>query len=87
VVFPGGFGTFDELFEVLTLRQTGKEPVVPIVLVDESYWRKVIDFETLVAEGMVAQSELDLFDFAKDAEGAWAALLARGFDRHGAPTP
>jgi uncharacterized protein (TIGR00730 family) len=87
VVFPGGFGTFDELFELLTLRQTGKEPVVPIVLVDEGYWRKVVGFETLVAEGMVAQSDLDLFSFAEDAEGTWAALVTRGFGQHGGPVP
>jgi uncharacterized protein (TIGR00730 family) len=87
VVFPGGFGTFDEMFEVLTLRQTGKEPVVPIVLVDEAYWRKVVSFDTLVEEGMVAQADLDLFDFAKDAESAWAALVRRGFGQHGGPLP
>ena len=53
VVFPGGFGTFDELFELLTLRQTGKEPELPIVLVDEAYWRKVVSFDALVDNGMV----------------------------------
>jgi len=87
VAFPGGFGTFDELFEVLTLRQTGKEPVVPIVLVDGGYWHKVVGFDTLLAEGMVAQSDLDLFDFAEDAEAAWAALEKRGFGRHGMGKP
>jgi uncharacterized protein (TIGR00730 family) len=83
VVFPGGFGTFDELFELLTLRQTDKEPTIPIVLVDEAYWRKVVSFETLVEEGMVARSELDLFGFAEDAEGAWAELTRRGLGHHG----
>ena len=78
VVFPGGFGTFDETFEVLTLRQTGKERPVPVVLIDEAYWRKVVDFETLVEEGMVARRDLDLFTFAEDAEGAWDALIERG---------
>ena len=53
VVFPGGFGTFDELFELLTLRQTGKEPELPIVLVDEAYWRQVVSFDALVDNGMV----------------------------------
>ena len=85
VAFPGGFGTFDELFEVLNLRQTGKEPAVPIVLVDEDYWRKVVGFEALVEAGTVARSDLALFDFAADAEGAWAALVQRGFGRHGGP--
>ena len=78
VVFPGGFGTFDETFEVLTVRQTGKERPVPVVLIDEAYWRKVVDFETLVEEGMVARRDLDLFTFAEDAEGAWDALIERG---------
>jgi uncharacterized protein (TIGR00730 family) len=82
VVFPGGFGTFDEMFEILTLRQTGKEPDVPVVLVDEAYWRKVIAFEALVEEGMVELSDLDLFSFAEDAEGAWAALVEHGHGPH-----
>jgi uncharacterized protein (TIGR00730 family) len=82
VVFPGGFGTFDEAFEVLTLLQTGKEPDVPVVFVDEAYWRKVVNFEALVEEGMVAQSDLALFTFAEDAEGAWAALERHGLRSH-----
>ena len=48
LVFPGGFGTFDELFEILTLRQTGKAPPIPIVLFDEAYWKAVIGFDTLI---------------------------------------
>jgi uncharacterized protein (TIGR00730 family) len=78
VVFPGGFGTFDELFEILTLRQTGKAPPIPIVLFDESYWRSVINFDVLVRHGMVRAEDLDLFRFAEDAEGVWTALLAGG---------
>jgi len=78
VVFPGGFGTFDELFEILTLRQTDKAPPIPVVLVDESYWRAAINFDVLVAEGMIKSSDLDLFAFASDAEGIWQALLAGG---------
>ena len=61
VVFPGGFGTLDELFELLTLRQTGKAPPIPIVLVDEAYWRGIVDFERMRQEGMVAQRDLDIF--------------------------
>ena len=78
VVFPGGFGTFDELFEILTLRQTGKMPVVPILCLDPSYWKKVVDFEAMAEEGMIAPADLELFGFAEDAEEAWQALLARG---------
>lgn len=78
VVFPGGFGTFDEMFEILTLRQTGKAPPVPVVLVDKAYWTSVIGFEALVEHGMIAASDLDLIGFAEDAEGVWTELLARG---------
>ena len=78
VVFPGGFGTFDEMFEILTLRQTGKSPPVPVVLVDKAYWTSVIGFEALVEHGMIAPSDLNLIGFAEDAEGVWAELLSRG---------
>ncbi len=78
VVFPGGFGTFDELFEILTLRQTDKSPPIPIVLFDEAYWRSVVNFDVLVRHGMIRASDLDLFRFAEDAEGVWSALLAGG---------
>ena len=78
VVFPGGFGTFDEMFEMLTLRQTRKAPPVPVVLVDKAYWTSVIGFDALVEHGMIAASDLDLIGFAEDAEGVWAELLSRG---------
>lgn len=78
VVFPGGFGTFDELFEILTLRQTDKAPPIPIVLFDEAYWRSVINFEALVEHGMIGADDLKLFSFADDAEGVWARLLEGG---------
>lgn len=78
VVFPGGFGTFDEMFEMLTLRQTKKAPPVPVVLVDKAYWTSVIGFDALVEHGMIAASDLDLIGFAEDAEGVWAELLASG---------
>jgi uncharacterized protein (TIGR00730 family) len=82
VVFPGGFGTMDELFELLTLRQTDKAPRIPIVLVDRDYWQSVINFERLVDFGMVDRGDLDLFGFAEDAEGIWSELLARGLKPH-----
>jgi uncharacterized protein (TIGR00730 family) len=78
VVFPGGFGTLDELFEILTLRQTGRAPRIPVVLFDRSYWESVIVFQALLDHGMIAPSNLDLFAYANDAEEAWACLLAQG---------
>jgi uncharacterized protein (TIGR00730 family) len=78
VAFPGGFGTLDELFEILTLRQTGKMPAVPIVLVDERYWRGIIGFESLVEHGMIEADDLALFRFADDAPGIWERLCAGG---------
>ena len=78
VVFPGGFGTMDELFEILTLTQTGKMKSVPIVLFDESYWRRLVNFEALVEEGMIRRADLALFDFADSAQDIWTKLLARG---------
>jgi uncharacterized protein (TIGR00730 family) len=80
VVFPGGFGTIDELFELLTLMQTAKMPTIPVVLVEEQYWTRVINFKTLVEEGMIAQPDLDLFSYAADAEGAWQELVKRGLN-------
>src|SRR5690606_26211827 len=53
VIFPGGFGTFDELFELLTLTQTGKAPHLPVILYDEQYWRAAVNFEHLVEHGMI----------------------------------
>lgn len=82
VVFPGGFGTFDELFELLTLRQTDKAPPIPIVLFDEAYWRSILNFEALVDHGMIAPDDLKLFRFAEDAEGVWTTLLACGLKPH-----
>jgi uncharacterized protein (TIGR00730 family) len=78
VVFPGGFGTLDELFELLTLIQTCKMPFIPVVLVDKSYWARVINFDTLIEEEMVGRGDLDLFSYVDDAEGAWLELVRRG---------
>ncbi|MGE3148114.1 MAG: TIGR00730 family Rossman fold protein [Pseudorhodoplanes sp.] len=78
VVFPGGFGTLDELFEMLTLAQTHKAPPLPIVCVDRNYWTRIINFEALVEEGMIRAEDLELLDFADDAEEAWSRLIARG---------
>ena len=78
VAFPGGFGTLGELFEVLTLAQTGKAPTAPIVLVDEGYWRKVVDWDGLVDSGMIDARDLDLIAFAADGADAWRRLKAAG---------
>jgi uncharacterized protein (TIGR00730 family) len=82
VVFPGGFGTLDELFEILTLSQTGKAPSVPTVLFDQDYWRRIIDFEALAEAGMIAPGDTRLFDYADSAEAVWQKLLARGLKAH-----
>jgi uncharacterized protein (TIGR00730 family) len=73
-VFPGGFGTFDELFELLTLVQTGKVAPLPILLYGRDYWNRVVDFEALVEEGVVAESDLALFHFVETAEEGWAIV-------------
>jgi uncharacterized protein (TIGR00730 family) len=74
VVFPGGFGTLDELFEVLTLIQTGKIKSFPVLLFGREYWDRVIDFSALVEEGMIAPGDLDIFSFVETAEDAWKHL-------------
>ncbi|NRO96948.1 cytochrome D ubiquinol oxidase subunit II [Paraburkholderia sp. NMBU_R16] len=74
VFFPGGYGTCDELFEVLTLLQTGKIAPLPVVLVGEQYWRRAIDFDFLVEEGTIAASDTALFSFAEDAEEIWQSI-------------
>jgi uncharacterized protein (TIGR00730 family) len=74
VAFPGGYGTLDELFEVLTLIQTGKMPRIPVVLVGRTFWRRVVDFDHLVDEGYISVEDIDLFEYADDAEEIIAAL-------------
>ena len=78
VIFPGGFGTLDEMFEILTLKQTGKSPPIPVALFDRSYWSDVIRLEALAEHGMISARDLELFFFADDAEELWAKLVANG---------
>ncbi len=78
VVLPGGFGTLDELFEILTLQQTQKAPMIPTVLIDEQYWRSVFNVQALIESGMIDPQDTELFSFAADAEEAWARLEERG---------
>ncbi|HKX09298.1 MAG TPA: TIGR00730 family Rossman fold protein, partial [Stellaceae bacterium] len=84
VAFPGGFGTLDEVFEVLTLVQTRKMVPVPIVLVGEAYWRKVLDVDFLVEQGTVDPEDRELFWFAETAEQIWRGIL-HWYDAAGRP--
>jgi len=70
-VFPGGFGTFDETFELLTLIQTGKMAPLPILFYGKEFWTRVIDFDALVEEGVIGPNDLELFRFVETAEEGW----------------
>ena len=74
VCFPGGFGTMDELFETLTLIQTGKVIPIPVLLFREAWWRRIINFEAMAEEGVIAHSDLKIFRFVETAEEACAAI-------------
>ncbi|MDE1947321.1 MAG: TIGR00730 family Rossman fold protein [Burkholderiales bacterium] len=85
VCFPGGFGTLDELFETMTLIQTGKSRPRPILLFGRAFWDRLLDFQHLVDTGMIGVDDLKLFRFVETAEEAWEHLAAfYGFDA--APT-
>jgi uncharacterized protein (TIGR00730 family) len=75
VVFPGGFGTLDELFEVLTLRQTNRIQPIPIILFGREYWSRALDFQFLADEGVIADDHLQLFSYAETPEEAWEQIL------------
>ena len=74
VFFPGGYGTCDELFEVLTLLQTGKIAPIPVLLVGETWWRSVIDFDAMAEAGMIDPEDLALFRYCESAEEVWGAI-------------
>jgi predicted Rossmann-fold nucleotide-binding protein len=77
VVFPGGFGTLDELTEILTLMQTRKiVRRIPVVLYGSSFWKEIINFDALVRHGMISREDLGLFQFADDPATAFALLQA-----------
>ena len=81
VCFPGGFGTLDELFETLTLIQTGKCRRRPILLFGKAFWEKLINFDLLIDTGMISPEDVNLFRFVETAEEAWGYLEAQyGFD-------
>jgi uncharacterized protein (TIGR00730 family) len=79
VAFPGGFGTLDELFEVITLVQTRKSKQVPIVLFGSDYWKNAINFDFFVEQGVVSPQDLELFHYADTPEAAWEHI--KGFYR------
>ena len=74
VFFPGGFGTLDELFELLTLRQTGMKNKIPIILFGREYWDKIINFEYLADLGLISDEHLNLFEYADTASEAWEII-------------
>lgn len=74
VCFPGGFGTLDELFTSLTLRQTGRMQAIPIILYSKEYWDKFIDFQFLADEGVISDKHLDLFQFCETPEETWKVI-------------
>jgi uncharacterized protein (TIGR00730 family) len=74
VIFPGGFGTLDELFDALTLRQTGRMQEIPIIMYGSAYWNRVIDFQALADEGVIADHHLDLIHYANSPEEAWQII-------------
>jgi uncharacterized protein (TIGR00730 family) len=77
-VFPGGFGTMDELFEILTLEQTGKAKTSPVVLVGKDYWSRAINCDVMLEYGVISPADTNLFEIVDTAEEAWESLLRRG---------
>jgi uncharacterized protein (TIGR00730 family) len=76
VAFPGGFGTLDELFEVLTLVQMRKSKQVPIILFGSDYWKRILNLDALLEEGVISEPDLSLFQYADDPEQAWSLIRA-----------
>ena len=74
VAFPGGFGTLDELFEVITLVQTQKAKPVPIILFGKDYWKRLINLDVLVEDGTISAKDLDLIQYTDDPEEAWQMI-------------
>ena len=74
VVFPGGFGSFDELFEVLTLVQTKKVDPMPIVLVGHTFWNSMIRFDLLIESGLIEHDDLNIVKIVETAQEAWSAI-------------
>ena len=77
-VFPGGYGTLDELFEILNLKQAHKTPAMPVILFSRDYWKNIVDFEALAGLGTIDASDLALFEIVDSAEEGWQAMLELG---------
>ncbi|MBH5320974.1 LOG family protein [Aurantiacibacter sediminis] len=75
-VFPGGFGTFDEFFELLTLVQTGKMKPIPILLFGKDFWTRVVNFEAIAEEGTISKKDLDLITWCETADEGWDAIAS-----------
>ena len=75
VIFPGGFGTLDELFEILTLMQTQKSPSIPVVLVSKAYWNKAVNFEFLKEENVIETKDLEMITYVDNAKEAWDSII------------
>lgn len=75
VIFPGGFGTMDELFEILTLIQTKKSPAIPIVMVGKEYWNRIINLEFLKEEDVIGGHDLDMVSYVENAQEAWDTII------------
>ncbi len=80
VAFPGGFGTIDELFDALTLRQTRRMQEIPIILFSREYWERVLDFQFLADEGAIEDEHLELFHYAETPEEIWNIIA--NFHKH-----
>ena len=76
VAFPGGFGTLDELFEVITLVQTGKAKPVPIVLFGTAYWKRLVNMDLMIEEGVISAQDMDLFTYVDDPQAGWDVIKA-----------
>ena len=74
VIFPGGYGTLDELFNTLCLRQTGRMQAIPIILYGQEYWDSVINFQSLADEGVIADEHMDLISYAESPQQAWDTI-------------
>jgi uncharacterized protein (TIGR00730 family) len=82
-VFPGGFGTFDESFELLTLIQTGKIAPIPVLFYGKDFWNRVVNFEALCEEGVISPRDLNLFHFCETAEEGWEIVQKFYQDKNG----
>ena len=84
VIFPGGFGTLDELFETLTLIQTKKIEPIPVLLFGEEYWRGIVNFDRMIDEGVITAADREIFHFVETAEQAWQFIRSvNGVDEPG----